>query len=236
MKISKEQKEKIYPPMGMVVVEVDKLIEEETKSGIAVKTISDDSKSSFSIRHGKLIAANKNTDIPANNYTYFGECEVEKDDIVWWTTSSMMNIVKYGLKETSIIECEDKLLLCLPYRELLLRKRGDEYLGLNDNVIGRTVEKKLSTLLDLSMTDIAKPRRDIMEVVYTPSFVGEYRNLKIGRKEIVINDLITRCEVGDKVLLMNSGSTVGFLEDDYNYVLEKGLVFFKSSTIADIIK
>jgi len=170
MKLKKEQIERGKAPYGRVLIHLERLQKETTKSGLEIVTYSDDSIGQFSTRTGIVIDANLDTDIPESNYSFIGECEVQKGDKVWFTQSAIMEIIKLGKAEMNIIESEEDMYVLLNYQDLILRERNGEYLGLNDKVIAKPIQPITSSLLDLSMTSSGKPRQDLLEVVYTPSF------------------------------------------------------------------
>ena len=235
MFIDKEQLSNIKVPYGRVLVELNVVQVEKTTSGIAIVSYADETKSSLLSRWGKVYAVNSNTKYPEKNYSFEGECEVEVGDVVWWDKTSIFEAFKNEVADMRVVYCEDKTYVVIPYNDLVLRERNGEYLGLNDKVIMRPIQKEVSSFLDLSMTSMSKPRRDILEVVHVPSFKGRYKNIQVGNRVVEVYERPVPCRVGDRVHLMNGGSKIVFLEDEINLTLEKHLVYCKSSQIAKVL-
>lgn len=212
---------------GRVLVRFEELTKESVNlSGneILVKTIATTSIAEMSARCGEVVKLSSKTDIPYLNYSFKSELEVSPGDKVWWSQSAIGKILKNRNSELVMFECEGETLMVIPYAELLLKKSGDTYVGLNDRVIGKKVMPKAHAFLDLSFTSMGEPIKDKYEVVYVPSFKGKYDN---GRH-------INGCAPGDNVMVMGSGRTVGELEDKYNMHLDQEYVYFRSADITAI--
>lgn len=236
MEITKEELSKVKVPYGRVLVELPYEQVEETTSGLKIVAYSDELKSALTARSGKVIAINNNVDYPEKNLSFVPEREVEVGDKVWWTQNGIYEVLKNEDSVMKVIRCESKVYVVMNYYELVLRERNGEYLGLNDKVILRPIEKKLeSSLFDLSMTSMAKPDRHILEVVYVPSFKGRYRDIDVNGHVIRNKNMVTRCKVGDKVHLMGQGARLAMLEDELNLTLEKHLHYIKSADIGGIV-
>lgn len=223
---------KLKVPYGRVLVEIEAFNLDDI---LDVVGFSDETKGQFIARRGIVHYVNPKNDYPEMNLSFKGECEIQKGDIVYWTQSTIMEAFKHELSDMRVIRTESKVLVVIPYYELILRVREGEYIGLNDKVIARGIKRdSFIDGLDYSMTDIGKPRLDRLEVVWTPSFKGGYNDIYVGSKQIVVNDMVTMCKAGDIVRLKYKGAKVAMLEDETNYTLEQGLVYFKSSQIAEI--
>ena len=223
---------KLKVPYGRVLVEIEAFHLDDI---LDVVGFSDETKGQFIARRGIVHYVNPKNDYSEMNLSFKSECEIQKGDIVYWTQSTIMEAFKHELSDMRVIRTESKVLVVIPYYELILRVREGEYIGLNDKVIARGIKRdSFIDGLDYSMTDIGKPRIDRLEVVWTPSFKGGYNDIYVGSKQIVVNDMVTRCKAGDIVRLKYKGAKVAMLEDETNHTLEQGLVYFKSSQIAEI--
>jgi hypothetical protein len=212
---------------GRVLVRIAELTTESVNlSGheIAIKTIATTSIAEMSARHGTVIKSSAKTDIPYLNYSFKSDHEIEDGDEVWWSQSAIGKILKNNGKEEAMFECEGDRLIMIPYAELLLRRRSDTILALNDRVIAKKVMPKAHAFLDLSFTSLGAPVKDRYEVVHTPSFSGHYNNERF----------VNRCEPGDQVMVLGGGRTVGELEDRYNMKLDEEYVYFRSADITAI--
>lgn len=226
MELTRHQLDNLYVRSGRVLIELDELEKTQTSSGVFIKSVSDDSKQAFSARCGKVVRVNSDTDIPVMNYFFHGECEVEEGDVVWWSKDSLVTSLRFFNHEHRIFTCEGKYYVVINYKDLLLRLRDGEYMGLNNRVIVRPIIPNQNSLLDLSMSSVSKPRRDVLEVVYLPSFNGEYK---------IVSDHIVRCEKGNKIRLRNNGSGLNQIEDIMNKKLSEDLYSIESNHITEVL-
>lgn len=213
---------------GRVLVKMPYVIKESVKVGdvdISLVSKASETKYDLGCRHGEVVSIPSVADIPHLNYAFKSKVEVEPGDTVWWSKNAIGNVILQSKNQTIRFSCEGVEYYIMHYNELLLRKRGDDFLSLNDRIIARVVLPEAHPLFDLSFTSMAKPLKDKFDVVYTPSFDGHY----LG------NRTINKCSAGDRVFVSRSGSVSAPLEDEMNNTLEKGLVYFRSSDISGII-
>lgn len=213
---------------GRVLVEMDYVIKNSLDiNGVTLHLANKSSESQydFSNRTGKVVKVSEQSDIPYLNYSFKGDVEVQPGDTVWWSKMAVGRIIRSAKKELVHFVCEGKDYYEIHYKELILRKRGDHFLGLNDRVVGKKIEPEPHPFLDLSLTKLSKPEKDRFLVYAIPSFEGSYAD---GRR-------INTCDIGDVVLVTNDGKTVGDLEDQFNLTLDSDYVYFKSTEIDAIL-
>ncbi len=212
---------------GRVLVKMSYVVKEDLDfGGTKVKLVTKASTSQYDLgcRYGEVIKAPDKADIPYLNYSFKSEVEIEPGDIVWWSQLAIGRIIRSKDKELIHFTCEGVDYYEIHYNELILRKRGDSFLGLNDRVVARPVMPEAHPMFDLSSTSLGKPIKDKFDIIYPPSFTGSYDN---GR-------YINPCHAEQRVLVSQSGNMVGPLEDNMNKYFEHELVYFRSADISAV--
>jgi hypothetical protein len=205
MELNKRQFETMILRQGFVFIEVQELIKEQTDSGIMIKAFADDTKSSFYARKGKVVRFHHETDYPPFNFFYDSNLDIEVGDEVWWSANVISHLINTDNTEPKVFKYDGKSYVLVPYKSLTMRKRGSEYVGLNDFAICRPIKREVKSSFDLSMTEMAKPLRRVLEVVYAPLEGVKY---KFGGRAVKVRE-------GDKVFLRNDGQMINELESAY---------------------
>jgi hypothetical protein len=227
MQITKQQLSSMVMREGRVLVKMSYVVKDHLDfSGTKVKLVAKASTTQYDLgcRYGEVVKTPDKADIPYLNYSFKSEVEIEPGDIVWWSQLAIGRIIRSKDKELIHFTCEGDDYYEIHYNELILRKRGDSYMGLNDRVIAKPIMPEAHHMFDLSSTSLGSPVKDKFDLVYIPSFKGSYDN---GRN-------INLCEVNQRVLVSQSGNMVGPLEDESNRYFEHELVYFRSADISAI--
>ena len=236
MILNKEEVEKIRPGRGRVIVRIPYVLTPEFVLGekkFSFSAKSDEAKILASARYGTVLSVNDQADWPKLNYSWDGPVEVEPGDQVWFTQDAIAKISLTNKEDEFHYMYEDNgeviNLLLLPYKELVLRKRGDEFLALNDYLICNRVKKESpSSLIILDHTSLVVDEPDMFEIVYAPS-----GNLKYDwRKNFPLksNWKKVECSVGEIVKTRRINPID--LEFSYNRILEPFIYFQSHSVIA----
>lgn len=223
MQLTEEMLSRAAVSKGFVFLKIPELQAEKTESGLYVVAKSDDSIIATLARKGIVVAYNEDTDYAPYNFNYFTPCEVEVGDTVFYSASAIKDLYEHK-DDMRLFECNNEFYAVVPYKFLVLRERNGEYLGLNDTVVMRPIKKKLSSFLYLEDTNMAKPRGDVMEVVYTPSFNAVYDTYSRPLR-------CTKVEVGERVKLVFNGGTVSKLEDSLRLTMGEDLYYVRSCDI-----
>jgi co-chaperonin GroES (HSP10) len=221
MELTTKQFKTLILRQGFVFVEVAELMKEKTDSGLTIKAISDDTRASFFVRKGKVVRFHHDTDYPPFNFFYDSPLDIEEGDEVWWSANVIANLINTDATEPKVFTHEGKNYVLVPYKSLTMRKRGNEYVGLNDFVICRPIKREVKSSLDVSMTELAKPLRRILEVVYTPLEGVKY---KFGGRAVKV-------KAGDKIFLRNDGQMINELESPYVKSMDEVLYTVQSDNI-----
>lgn len=224
MELNKSQFETLILRQGFVFIEVKELMKEQTESGIHIKALADETKSSFFVRKGTVVRYHTDTDYPPFNYFHDSPLQIEVGDEVWWSANVISNLIHTDATEPKVFKYEGRDYVLVPYKSLTMRKRGDEYVGLNDYVICRPIKREVKSSLDVSMTELAKPLRRILEVVYAPLEGVKY---KFGGRAVSV-------KAGDKIYLRNDGAMIDELEGQYLNTVGEVLYTVQSDNIMGI--
>lgn len=211
---------------GRVLVEIDYVEKDSVAIGgqpILLSPLSTLSRSALTVRHGIVYKAPRKGDWKEMNYSFKPKVEVEAGDLVWWNEGAVWNMLKNRSDEEVYFECEDKKYLIIPYQEMMLRKRGNTYLALNDRVVCRQIIPNITSFLDLSHTSLAAPLKDEFIVEVCPSGEGYYND---DKKKFEVN-------IGMRVKVGGGGRMVGSVEGVFDRVLEEEMFYFRTSDIIE---
>lgn len=123
----------IKPAIGYVMVEIPYLVKE--KSGnFDLNLISSETTGDYAVRKGIVLSCHT-TDIPRMNFMYDSPLQIKNGDEVWWIPAVTKGIANTEDDQYKLITDGKRLILTVPYKHLVMRKRDGEYRGINDFVV-----------------------------------------------------------------------------------------------------
>lgn len=172
MEITKEEAKRIKPARGRVLVEVPNIMSEQVELNgaiINVKAISDEARVDMGSRSGIVHSVSDYADVPGLCYCWDGPVEIQPGDEVYFSHDAIAKAAILQNDENYYYTFEDdgkkRCLLVVPYKEIIMRIRGEEVLSLNDYVIvSRVLKPKPSFLI---MPD--EYEEDLFVIEHSPS-------------------------------------------------------------------
>lgn len=229
MQITKEEAIRLKPARGRVLVEVPNIMSEQVELNgaiINVRAISDEARVDMGSRSGIVHSVSDYADVPALCYCWDGPVEIQKGDEVYFSHDAIAKAATVQNDENYYYTFEDdgkqRCLLVVPYKEIIMRIRGEEVFSLNDYVIVSKVMKPKPTFL--IMPDEYEENIFLIEHAPTGNIVYDWREgyFKSGWKaQPVKNNMKVKTKNNKPVKL----------EYKYKQSLEKELYYFQTHQI-----
>jgi len=128
----------IKPAVGYVIVEVPYLTKEQ-KDGMSITLLADTSIGDYTVRSGVIVSSGS-TDVPGSNFMWSTPRHVKTGDKVWWVPNATQQLANTKEEQYRVMKHGERYFLSLPYKMLVMKLDGGEYVGLNDYVVSEIVD------------------------------------------------------------------------------------------------
>lgn len=167
----------IKPAIGYVIIEVPYLTR-ESKNGMELSLLADVSIGDFTVRSGTVLACGT-TDIPDFNFLWDSPLQIKEGDKVWWLPNASQQLATSDEEHHRVLRYKDRWFLSLPYKMLVMKLQGGEYVGLNDYVISELVK-------DHSDMENEAKESGLIHRIVAPALPGiVYKEMK-GERELPV--------------------------------------------------
>lgn len=207
--------------MGYVIIEVPYLVK-DSKDGLDMQHNSSITIGDWTVRSGVVYSVHENTDNPDMNMLFDSPLQVAPGNKVWWHPNAVQQLANDPYQGYRIMTHGGRLFVSIPYKFLIMKLAGGEYVGLNDYVITEPL-KRTSDVFDVDFLSVDGFRH---RVVAAPLEGVTYKSLD-GKEETPV-----RVKPGMEVVLRQPRKM--FIEHEGDYSLPGRWCAFQSRYILGV--